>query len=82
MLGLSNKALTVSIFADDDDWRGLVYSNTPNFDNVAGVTYKGVEVTRVAPRLYSEQTHFYIAGRAEKQRRDRFFRGVLVFGSG
>ena len=62
-------------FTDDDDWRGFIYSNTPDFDNVAGPTFKGVEVARVALRLYSEQTHFYVAVRAEKQRLDRFLRG-------
>jgi hypothetical protein len=58
-------------FTDDDDWRGLIHSNTPGFDKIAGDTFKGVEVARVALRLYSEQTHFYIAVRAEKQRLDR-----------
>jgi hypothetical protein len=55
--------------------RALTYSNTPDFEKVAGATFKGVEVARGALRLYSEQTHFYLAVRAEKQRLDRFFRG-------
>ena len=55
---------------------GLLFnSNTPDFENVADATFKGVEVARGALRLYSEQTHFYVAVRAEKQRLDRFFRG-------
>ena len=57
-----------------DNRRISVWRN-PDFDNVAGTAFKGVEVAHVALRLYSEQTHFYIAVRAEKQRLDRFFRG-------
>jgi hypothetical protein len=53
----------------------LIYSNTPDFENVADATFKGVKVARGALRLYSVQTHFYVAVRAEKQRLDRFFRG-------
>jgi hypothetical protein len=52
----------------------LSHSNTPDFDNVAAATFKGVEVARGALPLYSVQTHFYVAVRAEKQRLDRFFR--------
>jgi hypothetical protein len=52
-----------------------LYSNTPDFEKVAGATFKGVKVARGALRLYSVQTRFYIAVRAEKQRLDRFFRG-------
>ena len=54
--------------------RAVTYSNPPDFETVAGATFKGVEVARGALRLYSEQTHFYVAVRAEKQRLDRFFR--------
>src|SRR5215469_1684112 len=61
-------------FSDNDDWQGLIYLNSPDFESVAGATFKGVEVARGAPRLYSEQTHFYVAVRAEKQRLDRLFR--------
>ena len=57
-----------------DNRRISVWRN-PDFDNVAGTAFKGVEVALVALRLYSEQTHFYVAVRAEKQRLDRFFRG-------
>ena len=51
-----------------------LHANTPDFETAAGVTFKGVEVPRGARRLYSEQTHFYVAVRAEKQRLDWFFR--------
>ena len=50
------------------------HSNTPDFETAAGATFEGVEVASGALRLYSEQTHFYVAVRAEKQRLD-FFRG-------
>jgi hypothetical protein len=50
-----------------------IHSNTPDFESVADATFKGVKVARGALRLYSEQTHFYVAVRAEKQRLDRFF---------
>jgi hypothetical protein len=53
----------------------LIYLNTPDFEKVAGATFKGVEVAEGALPLNSEQTHFYVAVRAEKQRLDRFFRG-------
>jgi hypothetical protein len=53
----------------------LSHLNTPDFDRAAVDTFKGVELARGALRLYSVQTHFYVAVRAEKQRLDGFFRG-------
>jgi len=53
--------------------------NAPYFEAAAGDTFKGVEVARVALRLYSEQTHFNVANRAEKQRLDGRFRERLTF---
>src|SRR5262249_18043398 len=49
--------------------------NAPYFEAAADATFKGVEVAHVALRLNSEQTHFYVAFRAEKQRHDFFFLG-------
>ena len=55
---------------------GVLFTRTPpDLETAAGVTFKGVEVARVALCLSSEQTHFHVAVRAEKQRLDRFFRG-------
>lgn len=48
--------------------------NAPDFEAATGDTFKGVEVPLVALRLYSEQTHFSVALRAEEQRRDGRFR--------
>ena len=53
------------------------YSNTPDFETTTGPTFKGVEVALVTLCFYSEQIHFYVAFRAEKQRLDWFFRGGL-----
>ena len=42
-------------------------SSASDFDAAAGAAFKGVEVALVALCLYPEQTHFYVALRAEKQ---------------
>src|SRR5262249_30193837 len=56
------------------DARYAFHLNAPYFEAAAGDTFKGVEVALVALRLYSEQTHFNVADRAEKLRLDRRFR--------
>src|SRR5262252_3229912 len=60
------------------DGRYAFQLNAPYFDAAAGETFEGVEVALVALRLYSEQTHFNVANRAEKQRLDGRFRDRLA----
>jgi hypothetical protein len=52
--------------------------NAPYFKAAAGDTFKGVEVALIALWLGSEQTHFYVAQRAEKQRLDGCFREPIA----
>ena len=60
------------------DWnyeaRYAFHLNAPYFEAAACDTFKGVEIALVALRLYSEQAHFNVANRAEKQRLDGRFR--------
>lgn len=57
----------------------LSHLDTPDFERAAADTFKSVEVALCAFHLYSEQTHFHVAMRAEKQRLDGWwFRKPVV----
>lgn len=48
--------------------RVLSHLSTPDFKGATADTFKSVKVALFAFRLYSKQTHFHVAMRAEKQR--------------
>ncbi len=56
--------------------------NAPHFETAAGDAFKGVEIALFALRLYSEQTHFNVAERAEERGSMSVFETVSAFTNG
>ena len=53
----------------------LSHLNTPDGERAAAGTFKRVEIALWVFCLYSEQTHFHVAIRADQQRLDQRSRG-------